>query len=109
MEQHQLTVIGAGPGGYTAALRAAGLGLRVLLVEKSIWGHLLESWLYPDQEFVAQRLFVSPAQRAAAYGFSTGEVGFDFARIQARKAKVVEDLVSNLSGLLKSKGGGLAR
>ncbi len=102
MEQYQLTVIGAGPGGYTAALRAAGLGLRVLLVEKEhLGGTCLNHGCIPTKSLWHSASLYRRLKGASAYGFSTGEVGFDFARIQARKAKVVEDLVSNLSGLLK--------
>jgi len=78
MEHYQLTVIGAGPGGYTAALRAAGLGLRVLLVEKEhLGGTCLNHGCIPTKSLWYSASLYRRLKGASAYGFSTGEVGFD--------------------------------
>ncbi len=102
MENYQLTVIGAGPGGYTAALRAANLGLKVLLVEKEhLGGTCLNHGCIPTKSLCYSAHLYRNLKAAPDYGFSTAEVGFDYARIQERKAAVVGDLVDNLTGLLK--------
>lgn len=102
MDHYQLTVIGAGPGGYTAALRAANLGLKVLLVEKEhLGGTCLNHGCIPTKSLCYSAHLYRNLKSASEYGFSTGEVGFDYVRIQERKASVVDHLVSGLVGLLK--------
>lgn len=105
MEHYQLTVIGGGPGGYTAALRAAALGQKTFLIEKEeLGGTCLNHGCIPTKTLFHSADFYQKLKKAPEFGFSTGEVGFSYALIQDRKATVVRDLVKNLSQLLKSAG-----
>ena len=105
MKNYQLTVIGAGPGGYSAALRASALGLKTLLVEKErLGGTCLNHGCIPTKSLWYSAYLYSNLKKAADYGFSTGAIGFDYARIQERKAAVIEHLIGGLVGLLKGAG-----
>lgn len=105
MEKFELTVIGGGPGGYSAALRGAARGLKTLLVEKDrLGGTCLNHGCIPTKSLVHSASLYRKLQDAGAFGIRTGEVGFDYARIQHRKAAVVDNLVGGLEGLLKSAG-----
>lgn len=105
MEQFQLTVIGGGPGGYSAALRGAALGLKTLLIEKErLGGTCLNHGCIPTKSLLHSAALYRNLKGAAAFGIHAGEVGFDYARIQERKVSVVEHLVGGLEGLLKAAG-----
>jgi dihydrolipoamide dehydrogenase len=105
MEHYRLTVIGGGPGGYTAALRAAALGLKTLLVEKEhLGGTCLNHGCIPTKTLHYSASLFQKLKDASEYGFSTGPVGVDYGRIQERKTAVVAHLVEGLGGLLKNAG-----
>jgi dihydrolipoamide dehydrogenase len=105
MEHYQLTVIGGGPGGYTAALRAAALGQKTFLIEKEeLGGTCLNHGCIPTKTLFYSADYYHKLKKAPEFGFSTGEVGFKYGLIQDRKATVVRDLVKNLYQLLKSAG-----
>ena len=83
MEKFELTVIGGGPGGYSAALRGAARGLKTLLVEKDrLGGTCLNHGCIPTKSLVHSASLYRKLQDAGAFGIRTGEVGFDYARIQ---------------------------
>lgn len=105
MDKYQLIVIGGGPGGYSAALRGAALGLKTLLVEEErLGGTCLNHGCIPTKSLVYSAGLYRKLQDAATFGICTGEVGFDYTKIQQRKADVVDNLVDGLEGLLKSAG-----
>lgn len=105
MHQYQLAVIGGGPGGYTAALRAAALGQKTVLVEKEkLGGTCLNHGCIPTKTLLHSAELYGKLKRAEELGFSTGEVGFSYAVIQDKKTAVVESLVGNLGRLLKKAG-----
>lgn len=105
METYKLIIIGGGPGGYTAALRAAGLGLKTLLVEKEdLGGTCLNHGCIPTKTLTYSALLLKKMKEASEYGLSTGEVGFSFEKIQEKKNNVVQDLVGGVAKLLKDGG-----
>ena len=105
MEKYQLTIIGGGPGGYTAALRAASLGLKTLLVEKEhLGGTCLNHGCIPTKTLTYSALLFKKIKEASEYGLLTGEVGFSFEKIQEKKNAVVQDLVGGVAKLLKDGG-----
>ncbi len=102
-EPYQLTVIGGGPGGYTAALRGAALGLKTLLVEKeNLGGTCLHHGCIPTKVLTHSASFYRAIKDAGKFGISTGEVSFSFRKIQERKAAVLTQLTAGLAGLLKN-------
>ncbi|MEW5784016.1 MAG: dihydrolipoyl dehydrogenase [Bacillota bacterium] len=105
MERYQLTVIGGGPGGYAAALHAAALGLKTILIEREhLGGTCLNHGCIPTKSLAYSAFLYRKLKEAHTYGFDTGVVSFDYAAIEARKASVVSELVGRLAGLLKSAG-----
>jgi len=100
-----VVVIGSGPGGYVAAIRAAQLAGNVVCVEKDPkgWGGVCLNWgCIPTKTLIASAERLVATREAARVGILTGEVGFDFARIMARKDKVVQTLRGGVQSLLKS-------
>ena len=105
MEQYPLTVIGGGPGGYTAALRAAALGLKTLLIEKeNLGGTCLNHGCIPTKTLTYSALLLKKLKEAGEYGLTAGEVGFSYPKVQEKKGAVVEHLVSGVRRLLKDAG-----
>lgn len=100
-----VVVIGAGPGGYVAAIRAAQLGASVVCVEKDAkgWGGVcLNSGCIPTKTLIAGAERLLAAREAQRLGVLTGEVGFDFQKMMARKDKVVQTLRGGVQSLLKA-------
>ncbi len=105
MEHYHLTVIGGGPGGYTAALRAAALGKKTLLIEKErLGGTCLNHGCIPTKTLYHCAGLYHKIKKAHEFGLTTGEVGFSYEKIQERKDGVVDSLVNNLAVLLKKAG-----
>jgi dihydrolipoamide dehydrogenase len=101
-----VVVIGSGPGGYVAAIRAAQLGARTVCVEKeaSEWGGTCLNWgCIPTKAMIASVERLHHVKTANAMGVVIqGEIGYDFAKIMERKQKVVTTLRGGVSALLKS-------
>lgn len=99
---YDVAVIGAGPGGYVAAIRAAQLGARVCLIERDkVGGTCLNRGCIPTKSLVASAEAYRSARQAAAYGVLTGAVQPDFSAMSSRSAEVVERLVKGVEFLLK--------
>ncbi|MFH1531283.1 MAG: dihydrolipoyl dehydrogenase [Pseudomonadota bacterium] len=104
MAVSDLVVIGAGPGGYVAAIRAAQLGLDTVLVEKdpSLGGTCLNVGCIPSKALLeSSELYARLGAEAAAHGIRVGEVTLDLAAMMARKAKVVDELTRGVALLMK--------
>jgi dihydrolipoamide dehydrogenase len=104
METFSVVVIGAGPGGYSAALRAAQLGASVTIVEKEELGGACLNWAcIPTKTLIAwSRLY---AERKAAESFGIkGPVSLDYAAMIDRKDQAVVKLREGVSHLLKANG-----
>jgi len=98
-----VAIVGAGPGGYVAAIRAAQLGLRVILIEKDeLGGTCLNKGCIPTKAMLASTHLFSALRRGEEFGISVGEVKADVARMVQRKDRVVSTLVKGVEYLLKS-------
>jgi dihydrolipoamide dehydrogenase len=95
-------VIGAGPGGYVAAIRAAQLGMSTAVVERSmVGGRCLNVACIPAKAVLRAADILSEVQEAAEYGIVVGDAKVDFAAVMERRGKVVSTLTGGVSGLFK--------
>jgi dihydrolipoamide dehydrogenase len=100
-----VVVIGGGPGGYVAALRAAQLGARTAIVEKDrMGGTCLVRGCIPTKALLQSSELYTMARDGAAFGVVADNVGFDWSAAQKRKGSVVDQLVKGVEGLLKAGG-----
>ena len=102
--QFDLVIIGSGPGGYVAAVRAAQLGLKTAVVEKAsrLGGVCLNVGCIPSKAMLDSSEYYHLAKdRFAEYGIKTGKVSLDLSAMLARKDKVVEELTENVRKLLE--------
>jgi dihydrolipoamide dehydrogenase len=100
-----LAVIGAGPGGYTAAIRGAQRGLDVVLVERErLGGVCLNHGCIPAKALIHAAGFQKDIEHWNDIGIETGEVGVDFESVQAWKADVVDRLTANIRAKLDEEG-----
>ncbi len=97
-----LIVVGAGPGGYVAAIRAAQLGAKVAVVEKdSVGGTCLNRGCIPTKAYYASANRYEDMKRAEEFGLKGDHIGFSWQAIRARKNEIVSKLVAGVAGLLK--------
>ncbi len=99
-----LVVIGAGPGGYIAAIRAAQLGMRVACVEKdgALGGTCLNVGCIPSKALLdSSELYLQARRGLAAHGVRVGGVELDLPAMMSRKDKVVRGLTQGVAGLFK--------
>jgi dihydrolipoamide dehydrogenase len=99
-----LVVIGSGPGGYVAAIRAAQLGLKTACIEKypTLGGTCLNVGCIPSKALLdSSEHFEYAGHGLAAHGVRVQGVTLDLAAMQARKAQVVQDLVRGVAGLFR--------
>jgi dihydrolipoamide dehydrogenase len=101
-ERFDLVVVGSGPGGYVAAIRASQLGLKVAIVERERLGGICLNWgCIPTKALLRSSEIKHYLDHASAYGLSAGEVGFDLAKVTERSRKVANQLNSGVKGLMK--------
>src|SRR3954451_7014788 len=102
-DSFDLIVIGAGPGGYVAAIRAAQLGLRTACVEREyLGGTCLNVGCIPSKAMLDSSEKVAMAKHDfAKHGITVGNVSVDIAKMQARKEEVVKGLTSGVGLLFK--------
>ena len=103
-KQHDIVIIGAGPGGYTAAIRAAQLGMDVACVEEEerLGGTCLRVGCIPSKALLESSERYAWAQHEAdVHGVKLDGVGLDLAAMQTRKEGIVSDLTSGIAGLFK--------
>ena len=104
MKQHDLLVIGAGPGGYVAAVRAAQLGLDVACVEKekALGGTCLRVGCIPSKAMLeSSELYAEARDGLARHGVVVGDVGLDLKRMLKRKERVIKTSTSGVDYLFK--------
>jgi len=105
MEERDLVVIGGGPAGYVAAIRACQLGGKVTLIEKdALGGTCLNRGCIPTRTLARGVELLDLAKKAKDYGVSFGEASVDFAKMMARKDIVTKTLVGGVDLLLKGNG-----
>ena len=103
-DRFDLIVIGAGPGGYVAAIRAAQLGMQVACVEKrsSLGGTCLNIGCIPSKALLdSSELYAQAKSRFERHGIRLSEVGLDLAKMMERKNRVVKGLTDGVAFLLK--------
>jgi len=106
MDSYDVVVIGAGPGGYVCAFRAAQLGLRVALVDKrgTLGGTCLNVGCIPSKALLySSEQLVFARDHAADHGIRTGEITADIATLLRRKDAVVAKLVGGVASLAKAR------
>jgi len=102
-EGYDVTIIGAGPGGYVAAIRAAQLGLDVAIIEEEHLGGVCLNWgCIPTKALLRNAEVVSLLDRGREFGFSVSDVALDFSAAVDRSRKVSQRLVKGV-GLLMRK------
>lgn len=102
-ETFDLAVIGAGPGGYVAAIKASQTGKRVALIEKDcLGGTCLNVGCIPTKTLLAGAEVLHAVKHAPQFGITTGPVKIDYAKMKHRKDSVVESLRRSLGGLLQA-------
>src|SRR2546427_8762963 len=91
MPEYDLIVLGAGPGGYVAAIRAAQLGLRTAVVERDRPGGVCGNWgCIPSKAILSDAALVNELRAAGRRGILVGEVPVDYARVIDRSREVAE-------------------
>jgi dihydrolipoamide dehydrogenase len=98
-------VIGSGPGGYVAAIRAAQLGLKTAVVERDkLGGRCLNYACIPAKAVLRSADLLSEIRESEEFGLKVSGVEVDYAAVQARREKVVHTLTSGVGGLFKKNG-----
>jgi len=104
----EVVVIGSGPGGYVAAIRAGQLGKKVVCVEKESWGGVcLNVGCIPSKALITASKEYDRAKHNETMGIFAGEVKLDVAKLQAWKGDVVKKLTGGVQQLVKGAGGQL--
>ena len=106
MEKFDVCVIGAGPGGYVAAIKAGQKGLKTALIEKSNFGGTcLNIGCIPTKTLIASAEVLHSARHAADFGVEiTGEIKPNWTKMLKRKDDVLDKLRGGIAGLLKAAG-----
>lgn len=105
MQTRQLVIVGGGPGGYVAAIRAAQLGASVTLVEKDLLGGTcLNRGCIPTKAFYQAARTLDTVKQSDMHGIEISSFSFNLAKTQQRKLKVVEQLRNGVAQLLKASG-----
>src|SRR5215211_6124156 len=101
-ESYDCIVIGSGPGGYVAAIRAAQLGMRTAIVEKDvIGGRCLNYACIPAKAVLRVADIVSEIDDAAEFGITVPDRSIDFGAVSERRKKVIKTLTGGVGGLMK--------
>ncbi|WP_314686102.1 FAD-dependent oxidoreductase [uncultured Bifidobacterium sp.] len=105
-EHYDVVVIGAGPGGYSAALRAAELGLSVALVDRgaALGGTCLNRGCIPSKAIITATHAIGTIRRATEMGIDATLNGIDFGRLRSYRLHVVDTMTKGLAGLLAHRG-----
>src|SRR5690606_23888912 len=100
--EFDLVVIGAGPGGYVAAIRSAQLGMKTAIVERDKLGGVCLNWgCIPTKALLRTSEIYHLMQNAESFGLSAENIGFDLTKVIARSRKVAEKLSNGVAYLMK--------
>lgn len=104
-QSFDLVVIGSGPGGYVAAIRAAQLGLKTAVVERQfIGGRCLNVACIPAKAVLRSADVLSEIAEAEEFGISAGEPSVNWDKVSERRQSVISTLTGGVGGLLKKNG-----
>lgn len=100
-EVFDIVVIGGGPGGYPAAIKAAQSGKKVALIEaKDLGGTCLNRGCIPSKTLIANAEVLQRIKEAEEFGISVGDISFDFSKMIKRKDTIVSKIRKSLEGLI---------
>ncbi len=101
-DTYDLIVLGSGPGGYVAAIRASQLGLKVAIVERELLGGICLNWgCIPTKALLRSAEIYHHMQHAEAFGLSAVKPGFELANVIQRSRNVAKQLNQGVTGLMK--------
>ncbi len=104
-ESYDFAVIGAGPGGYVAAIRAAQLGLRAVVIERENLGGICLNWgCIPTKALLRSAEILHLMRRAGEFGLKAEGVGFDLDAVVKRSRAVARQLSAGVAFLMKKNG-----
>ena len=104
MTDFDIVIIGSGPGGYVAAIRAAQLGMKVACIEKekTLGGTCLNIGCIPSKALLSSsEKYLEISKHAEEHGISTGKVELDLSKLMQRKSKIVKQLTAGIGFLFK--------
>ena len=102
MEEYDLVVVGGGPGGYVAAIRAAQLGMKAALVEREHLGGICLNWgCIPTKALLRSSEINHLLHHLDEFGFAADNIRFDLARVVKRSRNIARQLASGVGHLLK--------
>ena len=106
MTTYDVGIIGGGPGGYVAAIKAAQLGGSVCLIEKGAWGGTcLNRGCIPTKTLFAVANLATQVQEASAFGVNiNGDATIDYPQVLTHKTSVIQQLTGGIAQLLKANG-----
>jgi len=101
-DTYDLIILGSGPGGYVAAIRASQLGLKTAIVERELLGGICLNWgCIPTKALLRTSEIYHYMTHASAYGLTAEKPGFDLSKIVDRSRKVAGQLNAGVKGLMK--------
>src|SRR6187402_2004826 len=101
-DTYDLIVLGSGPGGYVAAIRAAQLGLKAAIVERERLGGICLNWgCIPTKALLRTSEIYHYMSHAKDYGLKADNIGFDLEAVTQRSRKVAGQLNAGVKGLMK--------
>src|ERR1700709_2293158 len=99
---YDCVVVGSGPGGYVAAIRAAQLGMKTAGIEKDrVGGRCLNYACIPAKAVLRVADVLTEIREAGDFGIKVSEPEIDYAAVSARRAKVISTLTGGVAGLMK--------
>lgn len=102
-KEFDLIVLGAGPGGYVAAIKAAQAGMKVGLIEKEyLGGTCLNVGCIPTKTLISHAEVLEQIHEADKFGITVKDVSFDFEKVKKRKDTVLEGIRNSLEGLIRA-------
>ena len=103
MKQSDVVIVGGGPAGYVAAIRASQLGGKVILIERdSLGGTCLNRGCIPTKVLLHSVGILESARKGRDYGVNVGDISIDFAKMMSHKDAVVNTLVTGVQYLMRS-------
>ncbi|ADQ13667.1 dihydrolipoyl dehydrogenase [Halanaerobium hydrogeniformans] len=105
MEKYDIGILGGGPGGYVAAIRAAQLGLKTAVIEKDVvGGTCLNRGCIPTKAYLKHTELIHELKRMDEFGIMVDGYSLDWKKMRERKNKVVSKLTGGIRGLFKKNG-----
>jgi dihydrolipoamide dehydrogenase len=101
-DQYDVIVLGSGPGGYVAAIRAAQLKLKTAIVEREVLGGICLNWgCIPTKALLRSAEILHHMKHADGFGLSAGKIGFDLKKVVERSRGVAAQMNRGVTGLMK--------